>query len=70
MAGAFEIDLDHISFAEWLVMLDQCALEAGYRSSPSPIDNIGLFDWYNYYLQNLSPQQAFETVVLKCTHPD
>lgn len=52
-------NLDYISFAEWLVDLNICAVRAGYKT-PHLVKVTGQFCWYPYYEQGMSPSTALE----------
>jgi len=52
-------DLEHVSFAEWLIELNACAVKAGYKGEP--ITTItGQLEWYHFYEAGLKPRTALE----------
>jgi hypothetical protein len=50
-------DLDHISFAEWLIALNACAVKAGYKGEPLVIIT-GQLEWHPFYEDGVSPADA------------
>jgi hypothetical protein len=54
-------DFDHISFAEWLVRLNECAVKAGYRTEQPFTQVTGQLDWHSYYEEGLTPVAALES---------
>jgi len=50
-------DLDHISFAEWLINLNACAIKAGYRGGPF-VTITGQLSWHSFYEAGISPKTA------------
>ena len=54
-----EIDLEQISFAEWLIALNACAASSGYRGIPF-VQITGQLCWYGDYMEGLSPRAALE----------
>ncbi len=61
MASYYEIDLDHISFAEWLVKLDESAAKAGYTGNQTLTQMTGVLSWFSYYEEGLTPKTALDT---------
>ena len=53
-------DLDHISFAEWLITLNACATKAGYKNNPPFLRMTGQLFWYADYHHGLTPEAALE----------
>ena len=53
------IDLDHISFTEWLVELNSCAHDTGYRGVPL-VNTTGTMCWFSYYLEGVDPSDALD----------
>ena len=53
------IDLDHISFTEWLVELNSYARDAGYREKLL-VDQTGTICWFSYYLEGTDPKEALQ----------
>lgn len=53
------IDLDHISFAEWLVELNACAVKARYKGPPLT-EITGQICWHPHYEEGLAPNTALE----------
>lgn len=60
MNNYLEIDLDHISFAEWLVKLDECAAKAGYTGNQTFTQITGLLSWFSHYEEGQTPETALE----------
>ncbi len=56
----FDCDLDHISFAEWLIRLNSCAIKAGYTGSQPIAQITGQLCWYPFYEGGLTPDAALE----------
>ena len=54
-----ECDLDHISFAEWLIELNACAVKAGYKGQPL-VQITGQLCWYADYESGVSPEDALK----------
>jgi hypothetical protein len=57
-------DLDHISFAEWLIALNACAVKAGYKNNPPFLRITGQLFWYADYQDGLSPESALEAAAM------
>jgi len=53
------IDLEKVSFAEWLIELNVCAIKAGYKGEPIATIT-GQLEWYPYYEEGLTPSLALE----------
>ena len=51
-------DLDHISFAEWLIALNACATKAGYKTPKPFVQITGQLFWYADYQVGLTPEAA------------
>jgi len=51
------LDLDRISFAEWLIQLNACAAKSGYKC-PSLTHVTGQLCWLHAYETGLSPHTA------------
>jgi len=51
-------DLDEISFAEWLVELNDLAVSIGYLTTESFTVTTGQFEWFSRYESGLSPEEA------------
>jgi hypothetical protein len=52
-------DLDRISFAEWLIDLNACAVRAGYKGAPLVIMT-GQLEWHHYYEDGMTPAAALD----------
>jgi len=65
MTSYYEIDLDHISFAEWLVKLDKCAAKAGYTGSQLFTQMTGILCWYSFYEEGLTTETALEAFAVE-----
>ena len=50
-------DLDYISFAEWLIELNACAVKAGYKGQPLVLIT-GQLCWHTDYESGVSPEEA------------
>jgi hypothetical protein len=51
-------DLDEISFAEWLVELNNRAISSGYHAPDSFAAITGIIDWHPYYDEGVTPTEA------------
>lgn len=58
------LDLDSISFSEWLVELDCCANKAGYKGQPF-VQKTGQYCWHSFYQKSFSPEEALEAASLE-----
>lgn len=55
-------DLDHISFAEWLIRLDKIARDQGFKGEP--ITKItGQLCWFSFYEAGVAPHEALADAV-------
>lgn len=54
--------LEHISFAEWLIELNICAIKAGYKGQPFT-QLTGQLNWYADYESRLVPQDALDNAL-------
>jgi hypothetical protein len=54
-------DLDHVSFAEWLIELNACAVKAGYKGQPL-VRITGQLCWYGDYESGIPPEKALKIV--------
>ncbi len=52
-------DLDHISFAEWLIELNACAVKAGYKGE-ALVKITGQLEWHHFYEDGTTPEAALE----------
>ncbi len=52
------IHLEHISFAEWLVELNACALRAGYKCDQPFARITGILCWHSFYEEGYAPSEA------------
>jgi hypothetical protein len=57
------IDLDQISFAEWLVDLNKEAALAGYRGRPL-VEQTGQMQWLPFYESRTPPAEALKSAEL------
>jgi hypothetical protein len=56
-------DLDHVSFAEWLIQLNAYAAEAGYKTGRPLTHLTGQLCWYHFYEDRMTPNEAIETMI-------
>jgi len=54
---------ERISFAEWLVELNVCAANAGYKAERYFTQIAGQLEWHSYYQEGLTPEAALEQAV-------
>jgi hypothetical protein len=52
-----DLDLDHVSFAEWLVTLDKRARQTGFMGEPIGQQG-GILEWYPYYCDGCDQDEA------------
>ena len=51
------IDLDRVSFAEWLVALAKAAIKSGFKAEQL-FEATGHTQWFSYYEKNMKPEDA------------
>jgi len=52
-------DFERVSFAEWLIELNACAVNVGYKGGPLAIIT-GQLEWYQSYIDGLTPPSALD----------
>jgi hypothetical protein len=58
-------DLDHISFAEWLIALNACAVKAGYKTDEPFVQITGQLCWHSFYEAGVPPSVAINTAAME-----
>lgn len=58
------IDLDHISFAEWLVELNDVVASKGFLTTGGFVAETGQLEWWSSYEAGLSPEEALYVTAL------
>jgi hypothetical protein len=58
------IDLDEISFAEWLVELNEVAVSKGFLTTEGFVAETGQMEWLASFEAGLSPEEALYIAAL------